>query len=80
MKNSYISTGIPKNGGTTLIEELKIVKGSARKEKHIPDYLSDFARELGRRGGEATKTKHGRKHFEKISKLGVKARKKKKIR
>ena len=38
--------------------------------------ISDIARELGKRGGEATKAKLGIEHFRKISKLGVKARKK----
>ena len=38
--------------------------------------ISDIAKELGRRGGEATKTKFGKAHFKRISKLGVKARKK----
>lgn len=33
-----------------------------------------IARELGKRGGDATKAKLGKEHFKKISKLGVKAR------
>ncbi len=38
--------------------------------------ISDIARELGKRGGKATKAKLGIEHFKRISKLGVKARKK----
>ena len=40
--------------------------------------LSDIAKKLGKRGGEKTKARFGKSHFKKISKLGVKARKKKK--
>ena len=42
--------------------------------KKIESILHGHARELGKRGGEATKAKLGKDHFKKISKLGVKAR------
>ena len=38
--------------------------------------ISNIAKELGRRGGEATKAKFGKEHFKKISKMGLKARRK----
>ena len=42
--------------------------------------ISNIAKELGRRGGEATKARFGKSHFKKISKLGVRERKKKKAK
>jgi len=38
--------------------------------------LSNIAKKLGKKGGETTKKKYGKNYFKKISKLGVKARKK----
>lgn len=38
--------------------------------------ISNIAKELGRRGGKATKAKLGIEHFKRISKIGVKARRK----
>ena len=42
-------------------------------------YMNDAAKQLGRKGGEATKEKHGLEHYRKIGKLSAKSRKKKKI-
>jgi GTPase SAR1 family protein len=41
---------------------------------NIEKYSNLMAKELGKKGGEATKSKLGKEHFKKISELGVKAR------
>lgn len=39
--------------------------------------INKYAKELGRKGGNATKKKHGEDHFKRISKLASIARQKK---
>jgi hypothetical protein len=39
--------------------------------------ISNYARELGKRGGKATKAKLGVKHYKRISKLGLEVRRRK---
>jgi len=41
--------------------------------------ISAIARELGRRGGQKTFEKHGKDHYDRMSALAVKAKKKKKL-
>lgn len=36
--------------------------------------ISNIAKQLGSKGGKATKKKYGEDHFKKISKLGLEAR------
>jgi len=42
------------------------------------DY-KEVAKQLGSRGGEKTKERHGVEHFKRISKLGAEARAKRKL-
>lgn len=41
--------------------------------------LKDFAKLLGKRGGEKTKTEHGLEHFRRMKKLSDEAKRRKKM-
>lgn len=65
-----------KDPAQTIKAALPVLKGLVAEEKRR-EMIREHMRQLGARGGKATLKKHGKGHFSKISKKGVRAKKRK---